>query len=485
MCITLIDTSVSGAFSLQKKSFEPLTRFSKSVVIVAIPPDMQAPPIKAYVYPGYGIVSVGKVAVEVTLQLYLFDFYTRILGLSPLLAGLAFAVAILWDAISDVIVSLGLIAIRRQGVSYSALMWTGACLLACTTVFLFSPAIGSTQMQLFLHLLVAYVLVNTGMTLLDLPQSSLSAELTTSANERNKLLASRMGFGIFGLAIGSALPGFFIAQHAGVVSDDLLRSSREMSAWVLAAMVLVGATVTVCMIRRRERATQHTAPRQLPGRSEFLSLLKDRGFMSVLYAGVIAAVARTVNAALALIYYRLVLSLSEAQVTQAIFPVFTLCIVASIPLWICLSKRYGKQRPAACAVFLLGAVGCIAYPLLPASVLWPTLLVSVVTGVLCGAVFLVESMITDCIDADAIQTSKRKEALYFAVWKSGLKVARAIAFVCVGVGLHLQGIDLGAESVSPQLKNGIVLLFGVFVGMCFMLSGWYLSRARVPAPLET
>jgi Na+/melibiose symporter-like transporter len=133
---------------------------------------------------------------------------------------------------------------------------------------------------------------------------------------------------------------------------------------------------------------------------------------------------------------------------------------------------------------MLGAVGCIAYPLLPANLLWPTLLVSVFTGVLCGAVFLVESMITDCIDVDAIQTSERKEALYFAVWKSGLKIARAIAFVCVGVGLHFLGIDLSVESVSPQLKNGIVLLFGVFVGLCFMLSGWYVGRARVPASLE-
>ena len=47
-------------------------------------------PIKTYVYPAYGVASLGKVAVEVMLQLYLFDFYTRILGLSPILAGLAF-----------------------------------------------------------------------------------------------------------------------------------------------------------------------------------------------------------------------------------------------------------------------------------------------------------------------------------------------------------------------------------------------------------
>ena len=222
----------------------------------------------------------------------------------------------------------------------------------------------------------------------------------------------------------------------------------------------------------------------MPRWSEVRGLLRDRGFMHVLYAGIIAAVARTVNAALALIYYRMVLELSEAQVTQAILPVFTLCIVLSIPFWIWLSKCFGKQRPAAAAVFLLGAVGCVAYPLLPVGCLAPTLFVSVVTGVLCGAVFLVESMITDLIDANALNTSERKEALYFAVWKSGLKVARAVAFVCVGLGLYWMEIDLGAERLSASMQTGIMLLFGVLVGVCFMVSGWYLIRAQVPKPLH-
>jgi GPH family glycoside/pentoside/hexuronide:cation symporter len=153
---------------------------------------MQSSPVPSYVYPGYGLVNLGKVAVEVTLQLYLFDFYTRILGLSPLWAGLAFAVAILWDAISDVIVSFGLLVVRQRGVAYSTVMLLGALLLSVAIVLLFAPTGAATQLRLFLYLLSAYVLVNTAMTLLDLPQSSLSAELTTSASERNKLLASRM-----------------------------------------------------------------------------------------------------------------------------------------------------------------------------------------------------------------------------------------------------------------------------------------------------
>ena len=94
--------------------------------------------------------------------------------------------------------------------------------------------------------------------------------------------------------------------------------------------------------------------------------------------------------------------------TQAIFPVFTSSIVISIPLWIALSKRYGKRVPAYISVGGLGVMGIIAYPILPQGLVWPPLLVSIIGGVLCGAVFLVDSMITDLIDVAEAATGKRK-----------------------------------------------------------------------------
>ena len=205
----------------------------------------------------------------------------------------------------------------------------------------------------------------------------------------------------------------------------------------------------------------------------------------LLAAGVIAAIGRTINAALALMYYRFVLKLSEESVTRIILPVFTLCIVLSIPLWIALSKRYGKKRPAYLAVGGLGVMGIIAYPILPEAVLGPILGISILGGVLCGAVFLVDSMITDLIDADEARSGHRKESLYFAVWKSGLKIARAAAFVVLGLGLEAVGLDLARDTVSPALELTIVLLFGIVVGLCFVIGGWCIYRAKVPEPVAT
>jgi len=412
------------------------------------------------------------------LQLYLFDFYTRVLGLSPILAGTAFAIAIFWDALSDVVVSFGLFKARQHGVLYTSIVGLGGVVLTATTILLFSPFSTDSQAYLFGHLLVAYVLVNTGMTLIDLPQSTLSAELSDDPVARNKLLGSRLGFGIFGLAIGSALPGLMLNEGA----EAAARQSRFDSSLILGALVLVTALLTAALVRSRERAVQKPDGARMPGIDEIKGIFRDSAFDRILVASIIAAIGRTINAALAIMYYRFVLKLTEADATQVIFPVFTLSIIVSIPLWVWLSKKFGKRTPAWLAVAGLGVMGIIAYPILPEEQLVPVLFISVLGGVLCGAVFLVDSMITDLIDADEARSGKRKESLYFAVWKSGVKIARALAFVVIGFGLDLAGLDLSRESVSRSAEWGIILLFGIVVGLCFVAAGWLIRSADVPEP---
>ncbi|MGB0743152.1 MAG: MFS transporter [Opitutales bacterium] len=422
----------------------------------------------------YGGASTGKVAIEMLLQLYLFDFYTRILGLSPILAGAAFAIAILWDAVSDLVVSIGLFKARESGYLYTSFVLGGGIILAASTAFLFSASPGQSETALFLQLLLAYALVNTGMTLVDLPQTSMSAELSPHPNVRNKLLACRMGMGILGLVIGSSVPGIFVS------GDNLAAAaqSRTTGGYVLAALVVAATTMTFVGLRHADRTSARNKVVELPNWGDAFSILKEPYFLGIFTASVIAAIGRTINAALALLYYRLVLNLSEADVTRIIFPIFTLAIVLSIPLWVHLSKRYGKSRPAWISVGSLGLMGMIAYPILPEGQLWPPVIISIIGGFFCGSVFLVDSMITDLIDRDEAATGKRKESLFFAIQKSGVKMSRAIAFVAIGGALQLTGIDLDQTEVPASDQLFIILLFGVVVGLCFVACAFFLRRTE-------
>lgn len=431
-------------------------------------------PLEFIHFSSYGVASVGKVAVEMLLQLYLFDFYTRLLGLSPVLAGSAFAIATIWDAVSDVIVSAALMHARRKKLLYTTVILFGSVILGLSAYMLFAADLGAGQMRLFLQLLVAYIFVNTGMTLVDLPHTSLSSELTPKSDERNKLLGFRLGMSILGLMIGSALPGLLLKGD----SDAAIVASRTDSGAIAAIIVVIGSLFTVAGLRKRDRISTEVHQTEPPDFREALAVFNQAEFRKILYASLIAAVGRTINAALALIYYRLVLDLSEQSVTQIIFPVFSLSIVLSIPLWVRLSKRYGKARPAWLSVGLLGFMGIVAYPILPEGMVWPVLIVSTVGGVLCGAVFLVDSMITDLIDRDEERTGKRKESLFFAIQKFTVKTSRAIAFYFIGRSLEWFDLDVADATAGPREKWIIIGLFGFAVGLCFIVSSYFLRKTE-------
>jgi len=432
-------------------------------------------PLTFYHFSAYGIASIGKVAVEMLLQLYLFDFYTRVLGLSPILAGGAFAIAIVWDAVSDVAVSAGLLYARRHKLLYTTVIFFGAGVLAVSIYALFAVGLGESQLRLFIQLLMAYVCVNTGMTLIDLPQTSMSSELSPHSDERNKLLGFRLGMSIVGLTVGSALPGLLLKND----SNAAVAASRSDSGEVVAIMVIVSSILTVIGLRNRDRSSTEVTAIEMPTFKEALGLLRQQAFSQIVYASLIASVGRTINAALALMYYRLVLNLSEESVTQIIFPVFTLSIVVSIPFWAQLSKRYGKARPAWISAGSLGVMGIVAYPILPFGMVWPVLLVSIIGGILCGSVFLVDSMITDLIDLDEKESGKRKESLFFAIQKSAVKIARAIAFIFIGSCLELFDLDVADKAAGSFEKAIIVALFAFAVGLCFIASSFFLRKTEI------
>lgn len=432
-------------------------------------------PLKFIHFSSYGIASIGKVSVEMLLQLYLFDFYTRLLGLSPVLAGSAFAIAIVWDAISDIIVSVVLMRARKKKLLYTTVIFFGSIVLGISAYALFAVGQGESQLRLFLQLLFAYILVNTGMTLVDLPQTSLSSELTSESDERNKLLGFRLGMSILGLMIGSALPGILLEND----TDTAVAASRTDSGAIIGIIVIISSLLTTIGLRNRDRSSTEVHETKIPNLRGTLAVFKQKDFQNILFASLIAAVGRTINAALALIYYRLALNLSEQSVTKIIFPVFTLSIVFSIPLWTALSKHYGKARPAWISVRALGIMGIIAYPILPENMVWPVLAVSIIGGVLCGAVFLVDSMITDLIDQDEEVSGTRKESLFFAIQKSTVKISRAIAFIFVGSCLEIFGLNVADATSGPVEKWIIVGLFGFAVGLCFIASSYFLKKTEV------
>ena len=73
----------------------------------------------------------------------------------------------------------------------------------------------------------------------------------------------------------------------------------------------------------------------------------------------------------------------------------------------------------------------------------------------------------------------RKES-FFAIWKSGVKISRAIAFVIIGIVLQFWNLNVSDTDVTKGTEWAIIILFGSVVGICFIISGYLIAQCKTP-----
>jgi Na+/melibiose symporter-like transporter len=132
-------------------------------------------------------------------------------------------------------------------------------------------------------------------------------------------------------------------------------------------------------------------------------------------------------------------------------------MLVSIPVWLALSRRYGKKRTwlwslsakalIFFAIFFFGEGDVVAITL-----------TSVMFGLMngCGAV-VGQSLKADVVDWDESRTGERKEGTYFSAWNFMQKAAGGVAIWIVGVVLSLTGFEPNVAQ-SDQTVLGMKLL---------------------------
>ena len=149
--------------------------------------------LKIKLFYGLGRASIG--IKDGLFQLFLFFYFSQVLGLDPELAGLSSLIALVFDAISDPL--MGIISDKWQSKKWGRrhpFMFAAALPLGFFMWLLFSPPEGLSQTGLFLWLTTMAVLVRTSITVFYVPYISLGAELSTDYKERTTISAIRLLF---------------------------------------------------------------------------------------------------------------------------------------------------------------------------------------------------------------------------------------------------------------------------------------------------
>ena len=114
-------------------------------------------------------------------------YYNQVLGLSPSLCGLAFMVAMIFDAVSDPLIGAMSDNLKSRFGRRHPFMFFSAIPLALGFYLLYQPLAGLSETGLFIWLTGFSVVLRFGQTMYLVPHDALGAELTDDYDERSSI----------------------------------------------------------------------------------------------------------------------------------------------------------------------------------------------------------------------------------------------------------------------------------------------------------
>ena len=166
------------------------------------------PPLTRGIKVSYGVGQAAEGIKNGAFGVFVFFYYTQVLGLPTIYTGFAVGIALAFDAISDPLVgSLSDNWRSKHGRRHPFLYWS---ILPLGVAFygLFRPP-ELSETGLFVWLTTFAVLTRVAMTLYHVPHVSLGAELSEDFNERTEVVAYRYFFSYVGHMLTYFL-GFFV-----------------------------------------------------------------------------------------------------------------------------------------------------------------------------------------------------------------------------------------------------------------------------------
>ncbi len=127
---------------------------------------------------------------------YLGVYYLTIIGLNPLLTGIALFVALVFDAVTDPLIGAFSDRLKTRYGRRHLLMFLSLIPISISYILLFipDPSWAENEIKLFLWLLCFTILTRFSVTLFDIPHRALAAEIPDSYEDKAKIMSLREGF---------------------------------------------------------------------------------------------------------------------------------------------------------------------------------------------------------------------------------------------------------------------------------------------------
>jgi GPH family glycoside/pentoside/hexuronide:cation symporter len=395
------------------------------------------------------------------LNTFLFFFYTDILGISPVWAGFAFAIASVWDGLTDPI--MGAIVDRtnsRHGRFRPYLLYLSVPTGLSFILMFWAPPLEGAWLTGFA--VVTHVLFRTLMTGLGVPFSSLSAVITQDSNRRNWLASFRIIFA----AIGGLSVAFTVSKFLELFEDQKL-------AFLLAASILaVFATIIMLIVFFSTRGME--GPMPAPVRTErgqlvatfledaksFWRILLLNTPLALLFASVTVSSVMGNMRDKAQIYW-LKYDLGDLSVMGWLLPLGAVVVIVASPLWAKAGQYFSKRVITLCGAAMIFVSSGLFYVFNPHNHLLLAAISALSAAGIAAKYVMYWSMLPDTVEYNELVTGSRSDAKIFGFAALAQKVSLAVNAIIFGYLLDATGF-VADQPQNEATKQAILAI------MCFV-----------------
>lgn len=400
-------------------------------------------------------------------------------GMNPALVGLLGSLPRLTDAFTDPL--MGYISDNtrsRWGRRRPYIFW-GAISAGIVFALLWQMPLGRSEAYYFWWFLGGSIIFFLAYTVFATPWVALGYELTPDYHERTRLMGTQNFIGQFAYMIS----GYFLA----ITNLDFFETMADGAAGlaiVIGVVVIVIGVLPAIFLRERftanatetvavDAATAEPSYEKMKRNTKlffagFATSLKFKPFLKLCIATFLVFNGFIMIAAFqsyVIIYYVFGGDTKEGSLmfghTMLVAAVSTFVIIILIT-WLC--PKYGKRR----AFYVTTGISMLGYllkwvcytPDVPLLVLLPPILIAFGFG---GLFTLMPAMVADVVDADELETHKRREGMYGSIFWWVVKLGSAVALAVGGILLNATGFDvaLGGDQAAKTIFHMRLLDIGI------------------------
>lgn len=399
----------------------------------------------------YGAGDLGPAITANISVFFLLIFFTNVAGIPAGMAGSILLIGKIWDAVNDPVVGVltDKTKSRRWGrrlpwLLYGAIPF-GFFFFLQWVVPQFAADRTAQTWGLFWYYVGIGVISQVFYTVVNLPYTALTPELTQDYDERTSLNSFRFGFSIGGSVLSLILAQVIFSQISDRTSQYLVLAAVCGIISVLALYWCIFGIRDRVLAFEAKRAETHEPP-SLPVGEQLKIVFSNRPFLFVI--GIYLCSWLAVQLTASIIPYFVVnwMRLKESDVPPVLIGVQGTALLMLF-VWGALSKRFGKK-----AVYFMGASVWIIAQLglffLQPGQIGLMYVLAIMAGIGVSTAYLIPwSMIPDVIELDELQTGQRREGIFYAFMVFLQKLGLALGLFLVGNALQTSGFK---EAVPGQ-----------------------------------